>query len=133
MALATPQLEPRWCDVQSFCKQLGDCRVGPAVYRRSGGTNLQAAILGARYFVGFRTGVHANGDVQVVAIDPATGAEVCRYRPNGLNPLTTMVAAISRITAKIGEMSKPPMAGMMRLNGLSTGSVSVVMIAVAGL
>ncbi len=75
VGLAAPQLYSRWRNIQSFCKQLGYRLVGLAIRGRGCRTNLQAAILDARYLVGFRTGMHANGDVQIVALDTRTGVE----------------------------------------------------------
>lgn len=53
--------------------------------------------------------------------------------PIGFRPCTTIEAAKSMIIAKIGEISRPPIGGINRRKGRNTGSVSVAMMAVAGL
>ena len=53
--------------------------------------------------------------------------------PIGFRPCTTIEAAKSMIIAKIGEISRPPIGGINRRKGRKTGSVSVAMMAVAGL
>jgi len=78
VSLAPSQLYSGRCDFQSFCKQFNDRLVGFAIRRRGCRADLQAAIPGAGYFVGFRTGLNANGDVQVVALDTCTGIKACR-------------------------------------------------------
>ena len=44
-----------------------------------------------------------------------------------------MFSAISKIIANNGDRSSPPIEGMNRCSGRNTGSVNVVIIAVAGL
>ena len=107
--------------------------IGLAGGRRRCCSDQQRAVFDADDLIVFCTWLNAQRQHVVVAVAPRKRVNRCGYRPNGLNPLTTMVAASSRIMARIGERSNPPIGGRSRRKGRNTGSVSVVIIAVAGL
>ena len=133
MGRAAQQFNTRDGNVQILCDHFGHGLVGFPVGRRRGRTHLQEAISYTGNFVVFCAWHDADGEDKVVPLPLGAGCELAGQIGNGLIPAITMVKAMIRMIAKIGEMSRPPIGGMIRRNGARIRSVIVCISAMPGL
>lgn len=130
---STQQLNARDGNVQVIGKQFRNGFVGLVVSGWRGRAHLQEAIAYTGNAIVFRAWCDAYGKNDVITVCPGAGFEFGRQIGNGFSPATTMVRAIIRMIANIGEISRPPIGGMMRRNGARMRSVIVCISAIPGL
>ena len=133
MGRATQQLNTRDGNHQILRDHFGNGLVGFPIGGRRGRKHAQEAITDAGNFVAFRAGHDSDGEDEIIPLFQCAGRESTCQIGNGFIPAITMVNAMIRMIAKIGEMSRPPIGGMMRRNGARMRSVIVCISAMPGL
>lgn len=135
IALRVPaqHLDPRRRQPEVLRDETDDGLVGLAVCRWCRRTYSQRAIDDADNRVVFGARNDANCNNEVIASRLRAVAQQFGQKGNNLNPVMMIRNAVSRIMANSGDRSSPPRGGMTRLNGRKTGSVSVLIMATAGL
>lgn len=120
-------------NIEERSQQADDCLVCLAVRGCRGRPDQEPTVSDIQYFVVARAWLDADGQYQLVAEPSYTGPVRRHHRSFYRSPMNSLTRAPSAISANIGEMSKPPIGGMIRRNGRNSGSVSAYTIATAGL
>lgn len=119
---------------QQFGQQTDDSRIGLAVGRGRGDAHAQAAVAYADDLVAACAWQRPDSQVQIVTLPFKTALAAGIQIGRGRSSVLTMISiTCKRMIAKIGDMSRPPSDGIVRLNGRNTGSAIMATKIVASL
>lgn len=133
LRLPAHQANARRRDIEERGQQANDGLVRFTVRRRGCRAYQQPAVTNVEDFVAACPRLHTYGYGKPIADPSHTGFRGRHPRTRYKSPMNSLTRAPSAISANIGEISNPPIGGIRRRKGRSSGSVSEYTIATAGL